>query len=89
MNIPAERWCSVIEKRRSRWRFDLKPLEAEVFSHIASVCADFRPFRNARSVVITESLDTIFKGAIGPYGKIKGAPALIAFIGNMDSPNVW
>ena len=89
MNVPAERWYYVIEKRRSRRRFDLKSLEAEVLSQIASVCADFRPFRNARSVVVTESPDTIFKGAIGPYGKIKGAPALIAFIGNMDSPNMW
>jgi len=31
----------------------------------------------------------VFKGAIGPYGKIKGAPDFIAFIGDMDSPNVW
>ena len=89
MNIPAERWYHVIEKRRSRRRFDLKPLEAEVLSQIASICADFRPFRNARSVVVTESPDRVFKGAIGPYGKIKGAPAFIAFIGDMDSPNVW
>ena len=89
MNVPAERWYHVIEKRRSRRRFDLKPLEAEVLSQVVSVCADFKPFRNARSVLITESPDTIFKGAIGPYGKIKGAPALIAFIGNMESPNVW
>ena len=89
MNIPAERWYHTIEKRRSRRRFDLKPLETEDLSQMASVCAAFRPFRNARSVVVTESPDKVFKGAIGPYGKIKGAPAFIAFIGNMDSPNVW
>src|SRR4030042_2367237 len=88
MNILAERWYHVIEKRRSRRRFDLKPLEAEVLSHITSVCADFRPFRNARAVVVTEPPDGVFKGAIGPYGKIKGAPAFIAFIGNVDDPNV-
>ena len=89
MDIPDLRWYRTIEKRRSRRRFDLKPLETEDLSQMASVCADFRPYHNARSVVVTESLDKVFKGAIGPYGKIKGAPAFIAFIGNMDSPNVW
>ncbi len=89
MNIPAEKWYRTIEKRTSRRRFDSKPLEAGTLSHIASVCADFRPFPNARSVIVTESTDRVFKGAIGPYGKIKGAPAFIAFIGNMASPNAW
>jgi nitroreductase len=89
MDIPYSRWYRTIEKRRSRRRFDLEPLKADVLSHMASVCADFRPYHNARSVVVTESPDKVFKGAIGPYGKIKGAPAFIAFIGDMDSPNVW
>jgi len=49
---------------------------------------EFRPFPNARAVLVTESPDSVFKGAIGPFGKIKGVPAFIAFIGNMGSPNV-
>jgi nitroreductase len=84
--LTSTSWYCTIKKRRSRRRFDLKPLETEDLSQMASVCAAFRPFRNARSVVVTESPDKVFKGAIGPYGKLKGAPA---FIGNMDSPNVW
>jgi len=89
MNIPAVKWYKVIETRRSRRRFYQKPLESESLSQIAIVCEKFRPFPNARSVLITESPDSVFKGAIGPYGKIKGAPAFVAFIGNMDSPNVY
>ncbi len=89
MNIPDERWYLVIEKRRSRRRFDPKPIEASLLSQIVTTCTQFRPFPNARAVLITEPPDTVFKGAIGPYGKIKGAPAFIAFIGNMDSPNVY
>jgi len=88
MDIPASRWYRVIERRRSRRRFDLKPLEANLLSQIASACMEFKPFPNARAVLVTESPDTVFKGAIGPYGKIKGAPAFIALIGNMGSPNV-
>lgn len=37
---------------------------------------------------MTESANSVFKGVVGPYGRIKGAPAFVAFIGNMDSPNV-
>jgi nitroreductase len=89
MDIPAERWYGVIEKRRSRRRFDQKPLEANHLSSISSICAEFKPFRYARGVVVKEAPDTVFKGAIGPYGKIKGAPSFCAFIGDMDSPNVY
>jgi len=35
-----------------------------------------------------ESPEPLYKGIIGHYGKIKGAPGFIAFIGDMDGPNV-
>ena len=38
--------------------------------------------------MVTESPESIFKGAIGPYGKIRGAPAFIAFVGDTKSPVV-
>jgi hypothetical protein len=37
---------------------------------------------------VAESPDDVFRGAVGPYGKIRGAPAFIAFIGNMENPHV-
>jgi len=45
-------------------------------------------FPNARSCLVTESVKDVFKSIIGSYGKIKGAPAFIAFIGNMNSASV-
>jgi len=89
MNIPYERWYKVIEKRQSRRRFNQRPLEPGSLSQIVAVCQKFRPFPNARTVLVKEPPDSVFKGAIGPYGKIKGAPYFIAFIGNMDFPNVY
>jgi len=88
MNIPASRWYRAVKRRRSRRRFELKSLDPSLLSQIASTCTEFRPYPNARAVLVTESPDDVFKGAIGPYGKIKGAPAFIAFIGNMNSPYV-
>ncbi len=37
---------------------------------------------------MTESVKGVFKGIVGSYGKIKDAPAFVAFIGNMDSASV-
>ncbi|MHA2314473.1 MAG: nitroreductase family protein, partial [Candidatus Hermodarchaeia archaeon] len=59
---------------------------SKILAHINSICNDFRPFPDARAVLVTHGPETVFRGAIGPYGKIKGAPAFVAFIGNMENP---
>jgi len=88
MEIPASRWFKVIEKRRSRRRFDPRPLGSKTLAHIDTVCNDFKPFPCARAVLVTDNPETVFKGAIGPYGKVKNAPAFVAFIGNMENSYV-
>jgi len=86
MNIPAARWYRAVDSRRSRRRFDGKPLKKKHLERLRTVCENFRPFDSARAVLVTESPEHIFKGAIGPYGKIRGASAFIGFVGDMDSP---
>ncbi len=89
MDIPFSRWYPAIEKRRSRRHFDAsRPIESDKLSALDTVCKQFMPFPNARSCLVTESVKNVFKGIIGSYGKIKGAPAFIAFIGDMDSAYV-
>jgi nitroreductase len=88
MDIPASRWHRAVDGRRSRRRFDGKPLKTKHLKNLKAVCADFRPFDSARAVLVTESPESVFKGAIGPYGKIRGAPAFIAFVGDTESPIV-
>ena len=88
MDIPFSRWYPIIETRRSRRSFETRPLEAGDLTHLQSICSDFVPFPYSRSVLVTASPENVFKGAVGPYGKIRGAPAFIAFIGNMENPNV-
>ena len=89
MDIPFSRWYATIEKRRSRRHFDAsRPIEPDKISALDSVCKRFTPFPNVRSCLVIESVKDVFKGIIGSYGKVKGAPAFIAFIGNMDGPSV-
>lgn len=85
----VSRWYSAIGKRRSRRQFDpARPIHPDLQQRFRTFCAGFRLFSHARAVLVTESPDSVFKGAVGPYGKIKNAPAFVAFIGDMSSPNV-
>jgi len=81
-------WYDAIITRRSRRRFDSRPIAPKLLEYISNICTEFRPFKHARSVLIKEVPEKVFRGIIGPYGKVKGAPAFIAFIGDMSSPNV-
>jgi nitroreductase len=83
--LPFERWYQAIARRRSRRRFDGQPLPEEAETRLAALCADFRPFPDTRAKFITRSADLVLKGAVGTYGKIKGARAFVALIGNMES----
>ena len=88
MEIPFSRLYKAIMCRRSRRQYDPKPAESNILARLSTFCADFRPFPEARAVLVTESPDKVFRGVFGHYGKIKGAPAFIAFIGNMDDPHI-
>jgi len=89
MDIPFSRWHRAIEERRSRRRFDSSlPIAPEALAALVKVCNQFTPFPDARSRLETESAESVFKGIIGSYGRVKGASAFIAFIGNMDDPFV-
>jgi nitroreductase len=89
MDIPFSRWHLAIGKRRSRRHFDPNlPIAPETLAALDKVCNQFAPFPHARSRLVTESAETVFKGIVGSYGKIKDAPAFIAFVGNTDDPFV-
>lgn len=81
MEIPFQRWQEALLRRRSRRLYEARPISSEVFERLATACNDFRPFDTARAV-LTERTGEVFKGIIGAYGKIKGAPLFIAFIGD-------
>jgi nitroreductase len=89
MDIPFSKWHPVIARRRSRRHFDPdRPMTPETLVALDKVCNQFVPFPFARSRLVTESAETVFKGIIGSYGKIRDASAFIAFIGNMEDPFV-
>jgi nitroreductase len=84
MEIPFSRWHAAIGLRRSRRRYDSIPLDPSQLNQLQAVCAGFRPYPEARAEIIKDSPDRVLRGVAGSYGKVKGAPALIAFIGDIN-----
>ncbi len=88
MEIPFSTWYPAIARRRSRRQFDpAKVIPAGLLEDLRALCDGFRPFPCARAELVTERCEEAFRGAVGPYGKIKGAPAFIAFVGDSSSAN--
>jgi nitroreductase len=81
MEIPFPRWYEALLTRRSRRLYKPKPPAGQVLERLIAACSEFRPFDTARAVLIRHTED-VFKGIIGAYGKIRGAPFFLAFIGD-------
>jgi nitroreductase len=85
---PYQKWYDATFVRRSRRKFDSRALPPDLLAGLEKACADFAPFASVRSVLVGHSPDAVFRGAVGSYGRIKGAAAFIAFIGRTDDPSV-
>jgi hypothetical protein len=89
MDIPFSRWYSAIPSRRSRRHFDRnRPIESASLTALDRLCREFTPFPHARAFLVTTPAKDVFKGIVGGYGKVTGAPSFIAFIGDMRSSSV-
>jgi len=88
MDLPVERWYPAIFKRLSRRTYIAEAPEPDKLDRLGQVCLEFRPFPGVRAQLVRKSPEAVFKGLAGRYGRIKGAPMYIAFIGKMDSPDV-
>jgi nitroreductase len=86
MDIPSSRWYAAIFKRQSHRKFDDKRrLDSASLEALEKVCRDFKPYSSARACLVNEPDKDIFTGIVGRYGKVTGAPAFVAFIGDMTS----
>ena len=88
VEIPYSRWYSAVSKRRSRRQFDTKPVDADTLATLSSICLEFRPTQHTRAELFDDPPESLYRGIVGPYGQIRGAPSFIAFIGDMSSPYV-
>jgi len=84
-NDRMAKWLEATAVRVSRRTFDSSPASAQALDAIAETCEGFRPFGDARVVLVTEPTVDVFTGILGGYGKIVGAPHVLAVIVNADT----
>lgn len=87
-NLPYESWYTALFQRRSRRIYSSKIPTADKIYRLRKACDIFHPFPEARTVLIENPAENIFRGFIGSYGQIKNVPYCVAFVGDMRSPHV-
>jgi len=88
MELPVEAWFKAVTDRTSRRSYKARPPGDEMLVSLEKACREFRPFTESRAELVREPADGVFKGVIGSYGRITGAPWYLAFVGDMTSGRV-
>ena len=88
MDLPVESWYEAIFIRKSRRSFDEQPVDSAVLDGLDRRFSAFRPFSGARVALVPRPPEAVLRGLVGNYGRITGAPAYAAFIGETDAPGV-
>lgn len=78
----ASAWTDAIFVRRSRRLFDGRPADTDAVAVLADMAERFRPFDDARVVVVPASPEDLFTGVIGSYGRVAGAVSAMLFLGS-------
>ena len=82
-------WHQAIFERRSRRQFTAEPISKDIINSLNGFSSELNgSFDGVKIILIMEKAEEIFRGAVGSYGKIKGAPAYAAFIGDNRDINV-
>lgn len=89
MGISVEKLYEAIKVRRSTRNFNGQPVSSELQDQLKAAADNLNTrLEGVRIALATESPEKVFKGILGSYGKIKGAPMYAAFIGDLSDPNV-
>ena len=88
MELPVAEWHRAVFVRRSRRSFSIRPIPAALKNRLNACAAQFRPFPEVRAIFVDREPESVLKGAVGSYGRITGAPAYAAFIGDESAPSV-
>ena len=76
----AADWLSVVARRRARRAYADVPVDTWALETLGGLADQWRPYPDARAVVLAKPAIDVFTGVIGSYGKMRAAPHLIVFI---------
>ena len=73
-------------RRSSRRAFDGQPVRSAALDAVDECCRQFRPYRDARVVLVRAPDVDVFTGIVGSYGKVTGTPHLLVFVADERGP---
>ena len=76
----APEWLAAVARRLSRRAFDRRPVDGGLLDAMDECCRLFRPYADARTVLVRAPEIDVFTGIVGSYGKVTGSPHLLVFI---------
>lgn len=85
-DAPLERWLEAARSRRSRRSYDGQALPDETVRALGDAIEGLGENPYARLSFIPEASESLFRGVVGGYGRISGAPSAFAVIGTADTP---
>jgi Putative TM nitroreductase len=74
------RWLDAVSVRHSRRAYDGVALGSSALDVLRFVCDELRPWPDARAELVAEPRVDVFRGLLGSYGKIHGAPSVLVFV---------
>ncbi len=74
-DAPAARWAAAAHNRRSRRSFDGRSPDPEALDALEEACGAIRPFAGVRVALGRQMPPGAFKGIVGSYGRVHGAPS--------------
>ncbi len=87
MEIPHDRWFPAIRQRHSRRQYQAgRNVPPEMWQRLQTAARTFKPFPGVRLELAGTDPESIFKGALGAFGKVKDAPAYMAVIASTRQP---
>jgi hypothetical protein len=83
--LPVGRWERAIAARVSRRRYLPRAPDPSLLQRLEDHCARFRPLGAARALPVSPCPPNLFRGIVGSYGSIRGAPCCLVFVGPAGS----
>lgn len=77
----AVRWLDAVSVRRSRRSFDGRMPEPPLLEALRRHVGGYRPYADARVVLVDEAPADLFTGIVGSYGRVTGAASALIFVG--------
>lgn len=79
-------WLDAVQARISSRRYSGEAIDSALLDRLDRTCERLSATPGAaRAVLVREAPPEVFTGLVGSYGRVEGAPSLVAFVGTADA----